>query len=81
MVFQPDARLEEEPKSRLGLPLEHPLCISTRARYAPALGTFGNLGRNTLVGPGITDVDFAVSKHVRVTEGKEVLFGRSFSTL
>ena len=33
------------------------------AAYAnPAYGTFGNAGRNTLIGPGFTDVDISIAK-------------------
>lgn len=33
------------------------------AAYAnPAYGTFGNSGRNTLIGPGYSDVDFSIAK-------------------
>ncbi len=36
------------------------------AQAAP--GTFGNLGRNTLFGPGFSDVDLAAVKNTRITE-------------
>jgi hypothetical protein len=32
----------------------------------PAAGQLGNLGRNTLVGPGLTNVDFAIMKDTRI---------------
>ncbi len=38
------------------------------------LGTFGNLGRNTLIGPGIAEVDFSVIKDFRITEEKSLQF-------
>ncbi len=38
------------------------------------LGTFGNLGRNTLIGPGVSDVDFLVNKHFRMGERRELQF-------
>jgi hypothetical protein len=31
----------------------------------PAAGTYGNLGRNTIIGPGLADVDLAVEKNFR----------------
>ena len=31
-------------------------------------GFYGNLGRNTLIGPGLVKVDFSLNKHFRVTE-------------
>ncbi|PYS59157.1 MAG: hypothetical protein DMF74_22030 [Acidobacteria bacterium] len=38
------------------------------------LGTFGNLGRNTLIGPGRSTVDFLVNKHFRISEKRELQF-------
>lgn len=38
------------------------------------LGTFGTLGRNTVIGPGIFTVDFLVNKHFRIGEGRELQF-------
>jgi len=34
----------------------------------PAAGFYGNLGRNTLIGPGLAKVDFSVNKHFQLTE-------------
>ena len=39
-----------------------------------ALGTFGNLGRNTLIGPGVAEADFSVSKNFVIREGKDLQF-------
>jgi hypothetical protein len=65
-----------------GTPIGTPTLYFDPCAFTPqALGTFGNLGRNTLIGPGITDVDFAASKHFRVTEGKEILFRAEFFNL
>lgn len=33
------------------------------------LGFFGNLGRNTMVAPGVRDIDFSIAKNTRITEG------------
>lgn len=38
----------------------------------PAAGTFGNLGRNALRGPGFAQVDFSVFKNTKVTETQAV---------
>jgi hypothetical protein len=38
------------------------------------LGTFGNLGRNTLIGPGRQTIDFLVNKHFRMSEKRELQF-------
>ena len=45
------------------------------------LGMFGNLGRNTLIGPGLTDFDFLMDKHFRVGERKELQFRAEFFNL
>ncbi len=44
------------------------LWFDTRAFALPALGTFGNLGRNTLYGDGLQTLDFLVAKTFRITE-------------
>ena len=36
--------------------------LKTQCFAYPALGTFGNLGRNTLRGPGLQDFDFSLLK-------------------
>ncbi|MBI3895448.1 MAG: TonB-dependent receptor [Acidobacteria bacterium] len=41
-------------------------------------GYFGNLGKNTLIGPGLTKVDFSVFKAFRVGEGKNLQFRAEF---
>src|SRR5262249_33857620 len=35
---------------------------------------FGNLGRNTITGPGFTNVDFSVTKNTKITEALRVQF-------
>jgi hypothetical protein len=40
----------------------------TGAFTLPAPGFFGNLGRNTLIGPGLAMVDMSVNKRFRITE-------------
>jgi carboxypeptidase family protein/TonB-dependent receptor-like protein len=40
----------------------------------PALGTYGNLGRNTLTLPGFTGVDFTLVKTTSLTEHKRLEF-------
>ena len=40
----------------------------------PLAGTFGNLGRNTIVGPGLMNVDLAIEKSFRVRESSNVVF-------
>ncbi len=42
--------------------------IKTECFSFPAARTLGNLGRNTLSGPGLSNLDFSVFKNVRFTE-------------
>ncbi len=39
-----------------------------------ATGAFGNAGRNSLVGPTLTDMDFAMHKNFRITERQSLQF-------
>ena len=43
--------------------------FTTEAFKVARLGTFGNAGRNILRGPGTFNIDFAVHKNFRITEG------------
>jgi hypothetical protein len=44
-------------------------------RFAlPALGTFGTVGRNTLIGPGLINFDSAIFKQFRFAERRELEF-------
>ena len=38
------------------------------------LGTYGNLSRNPLTGPGVFDVDFSTLKNFKFTERKSLQF-------
>ncbi len=58
-----------------GTPVGTPDMYFDPCAFVPQpLGTFGNLGRNTLIGPGMATVDFSISKHFRISEQKELLF-------
>jgi hypothetical protein len=48
--------------------------FDTSAFALPAAGFFGNLGRNTLIGPGLVMVDMSVNKRFRVTERLSLQF-------
>ena len=48
------------------------------AFFLPLAGTFGNVGRNTLTGPGFADLDFSVEKGFRVRENLDVRFRVEF---
>jgi hypothetical protein len=41
---------------------------------SPIAGTYGDLGRNTLIGPGVTDLDFALEKNFPLTERLNATF-------
>jgi hypothetical protein len=48
----------------------------------PAAGTFGNVGRNTVIGPGVTNLDLTMGKNVRINERLTLQFrGEFFNTL
>lgn len=50
-----------------GAPVRTPECWFNPSAFAlQPEGTFGNLGRNTLIGPGLANFDFAVTKNVAV---------------
>jgi carboxypeptidase family protein/TonB-dependent receptor-like protein len=40
----------------------------------PLAGTYGNLGRNTIIGPGVADVDLALEKNFKLREKVNVTF-------
>jgi hypothetical protein len=48
-----------------GNPLRY---IRTSCFAFPAIGILGNLGRNTLTGPGIANLDFSLYKNFQLTE-------------
>ena len=47
----------------------------------PAPGTFGNLGRNALRGPGFAQVDFSIFKNTRLTETQSIQLRAEFFNL
>src|SRR5258708_22722402 len=42
--------------------------FNTAAFLAPAQGTFGNLGRNTVIGPGFVNLDLVLVKGIHIGE-------------
>src|SRR4029077_8203313 len=40
----------------------------------PLAGTYGNVGRNTIIGPGVADVDLALEKSFKLHEEANVTF-------
>jgi Carboxypeptidase regulatory-like domain/TonB dependent receptor len=52
--------------------------FNTDAFLSPAAGTFGNVGRNTLIGPGQANADLIVARYIRVKEGIRLQFRAEF---
>jgi hypothetical protein len=48
--------------------------FNTDAYVLQPLGTWGNAGRNTFVGPGITNVDASIIRNFRLLRGKTLQF-------
>ncbi len=48
--------------------------FNPNAFTVPATGTYGNVGRDTLYGPGIAELDFSALKNIRVTERVRLQF-------
>ena len=42
--------------------------FNTLAFTQPAAGTFGNVGKNTVIGPGLTNLDFVIAKEIPFRE-------------
>ena len=58
-----------------GTPLGTPdLYFDPCAFALPEAGFYGNLGRNTVIGPGLANFDFAVVKNIALKETKSVQF-------
>jgi len=48
----------------------------------PAAGTYGNLGRNTIIGPGVADIDVALEKTFKLHEEAVITFrGEAFNLM
>ena len=48
--------------------------LNPAAFSTPATGTFGNLGRNSLVGPGYVDIDMAIARGFRIGQNGRLEF-------
>ena len=55
--------------------------LNPNAFMLPAVGTYGNLGRGTLTGPGLGDVDLSLFKNTAVSEKATVQFRAEFFNL
>jgi hypothetical protein len=65
--------LSIKPGQQLGTPN---LYFDPCAFSVPAVGFYGNLGRNTIIGPGFTNLDFSLLKSipVKINEGSQLEF-------
>lgn len=52
--------------------------FNPQAFLPPATGTYGNVKRDSLAGPGLTNVDFSASKSTRISEGVTFQFRAEF---
>src|SRR5215471_10168706 len=52
--------------------------FNTAAFLSPAAGTFGVVGRNTIIGPGLVNADIVLARYVRVKEGLRLQFRAEF---
>ena len=59
-----------------GIVVGQPVCRAGDPEYQP--GRFGNLGRNTLNGPGSATLDISIKKAVNITEKQKVEFTSEF---
>ena len=55
--------------------------FNTACFQEAAIGTWGNLGRNTLRGPGLSTIDWGMYKNFRVTEAINLQFRSEFFNL
>jgi hypothetical protein len=59
----------------LGSPNEY---YNPNAFIVPATGTYGNVGRNVLTGPGMAELDFSTTKNTAITEKLRLQFRAEF---
>jgi Carboxypeptidase regulatory-like domain len=52
--------------------------FNPNAFLAPASGTFGNVGRDTLTGPGLATLDFSILKNTKISEKLNLQFRGEF---
>jgi hypothetical protein len=52
--------------------------LNPLAFIQPAFGTFGNLGRNSIYGPGYRNLDFSITKNTHLTEQLTLQFRAEF---
>jgi hypothetical protein len=52
--------------------------FNPNAFIAPINGTYGNVGRDTLIGPGVAELDFSILKSTMVREKLKLQFRAEF---
>ena len=52
--------------------------FNPNAFVAPVNGTYGNVGRDTLIGPGVAELDFSLLKNTTLTEKLKLQFRAEF---
>jgi len=62
----------------VGSPTEY---FNPNAFVVPAAGTYGNVGRDTLIGPGLSELDFSVLKNTVASERLTIQFRAEFFNL
>jgi hypothetical protein len=74
-----DTRNPDRPNLAAGL--TRPVVTGNPAKWfnptaftVPQAGTYGNLGRNGFLGPGLADVDFSIVKNTPISEGVSLQF-------
>jgi hypothetical protein len=55
--------------------------FNTSALALPATATFGNLGRNTIIGPGFTNLDAVIAKNIALSEAVKLQLRAEFFNL
>jgi hypothetical protein len=53
-------------------------CLSPGNNPIGSIASFGNLGRNTLIGPGINNWDISILKDIKIKEAKSLQFRAEF---
>jgi hypothetical protein len=56
--------------------LLNPNCLVVRCKSSK--GTFGNLGKNTLIGPGLFELDYSMKKQFDINERVNLQFRAEF---
>ena len=74
-------RVSINPSPTTPCPVNPNQWLNPCAYMLPTVGTYGNIGRGTLTGPGLADVDFSLFKNTAVSEKATVQFRAEFFNL